>query len=127
MGQKNRADIRRGVRSRIRKKVRGSAERPRLAVFRSVNHIYAQLIDDDNGKTLATASTTEKDFGGRRSGTCAGNKTAVLAQVVGDLVSVKNNGYIKECEQNDQRDKYEFVIRITTVKLLEKCVDTAPG
>ena len=64
MATKNKADIRRGVHSRIRKKVRGSADRPRLAVFRSLNHIYAQLIDDDSGKTLATASTTEKSLGG---------------------------------------------------------------
>ena len=68
MAQKNRADIRRGVHSRIRKKVRGSAARPRLAVFRSLNHIYAQVIDDDNGKTLASASTTEKDLGGKTGG-----------------------------------------------------------
>ena len=64
MAQKSRADIRRGVHSRIRKKVRGSAERPRLAVFRSINHIYAQVIDDDAGRTLATASTAEKVFSG---------------------------------------------------------------
>lgn len=64
MAQKSRADIRRGVHSRIRKKVRGTAERPRLAVYRSLNHIYAQVIDDVNGKTLATASTTEKAFDG---------------------------------------------------------------
>lgn len=64
MSQKSRADIRRGVHSRIRKKVRGSAERPRLAVFRSLNHIYAQVIDDVAGKTLATASTAEKAFDG---------------------------------------------------------------
>lgn len=62
MAQKSRADIRRGVHSRIRKKIRGSAERPRLAVYRSINHIYAQLIDDDSGKTLATASTLEKSL-----------------------------------------------------------------
>lgn len=68
MAQKSRATIRRGVHSRIRKKVRGSAERPRLAVFRSLNHIYAQVIDDDNGKTLAAASTTEKDLGGKTGG-----------------------------------------------------------
>lgn len=80
MAQKNRAEIRRGVHSRIRKKVRGSAERPRLAVFRSVNHIYAQLIDDDAGKTLATASTTEKDFG--KNG---GNIAA--AQAVGKTIA----------------------------------------
>lgn len=68
MGQKSRADIRKGVHTRIRKKVRGTAERPRLAVFRSVNHIYAQVIDDTNGRTLATASTTEKGLGGQTGG-----------------------------------------------------------
>ena len=59
MAKKSRADVRRGVHSRIRKKVSGTVERPRLAVFRSANHIYAQVIDDDNGKTLASASSVE--------------------------------------------------------------------
>ena len=68
MAQKSRADIRRGVHSRIRKKVRGTADRPRLAVFRSLNHIYAQVIDDVSGKTLATASTIEKDLRGSSGG-----------------------------------------------------------
>ena len=66
--RKSRTDIRQGVHSRIRKKVRGSSDRPRLAVFRSLNHIYAQVIDDDSGKTLATASTTEKDLAGKSGG-----------------------------------------------------------
>lgn len=68
MAQKSRADIRRGVHSRIRKKVSGTAERPRLAVYRSLNHIYAQIIDDGSGRTLATASTTEKDFAAKTGG-----------------------------------------------------------
>ena len=68
MAQKSRADIRQGVHSRIRKKIRGTAERPRLAVFRSLNHIYAQVIDDVSGKTLATASTTEKALGLKSGG-----------------------------------------------------------
>lgn len=81
MGTKNKADIRRGVHSRIRKKIRGSADRPRLAVFRSLNHIYAQLIDDDSGKTLATASTTEKGLGV----TAGGNIAA--AQQIGKTIA----------------------------------------
>jgi large subunit ribosomal protein L18 len=68
MAQKSRADIRRGVHSRIRKKVRGTAGRPRLAVYRSLNHIYAQVIDDNSGKTLVTASTTEKSLGTKTGG-----------------------------------------------------------
>ncbi|GAB6096640.1 50S ribosomal protein L18 [Desulfatiferula olefinivorans] len=47
---------------RIRKKVTGTSERPRLCVFRSTKHIYAQIIDDTAGKTLVSASTVEKDF-----------------------------------------------------------------
>ena len=75
MAQKSRAEIRQGVHTRIRKKVQGTAERPRLAVFRSVNHIYAQLIDDKSGKTLAAASTTEKGLGLKSGGNIDAAKT----------------------------------------------------
>jgi large subunit ribosomal protein L18 len=47
---------------RVRKKVRGTADRPRLSVFRSLSHIYAQLIDDDSGKTLASVSSLRLDI-----------------------------------------------------------------
>jgi large subunit ribosomal protein L18 len=50
------------VHRRIRRKVQGTPERPRLAVFRSVAHIYAQIIDDSKGVTLAAASSLEKAF-----------------------------------------------------------------
>ncbi len=49
---------------RVRGKISGTAERPRLCVFRSENHIYAQIIDDTAGRTLASASTVEKGFEG---------------------------------------------------------------
>ena len=68
MAQKDRAEVRRAVHRRIRKKVAGSAERPRLAIYRSLNHIYAQIIDDAEGRTLAAASTTEKDLRGGTGG-----------------------------------------------------------
>ena len=72
---KSRSDIRQGVHSRIRKKVSGTADRPRLAVFRSLNHIYAQVIDDKTGTTLATASTTEKALAGKTGGNIDAAKT----------------------------------------------------
>lgn len=81
MAQKSKSEIRRAVHTRIRRKVRGSAARPRLAVFRSLNHIYAQVIDDDNGKTLATASTVEKAL----AGTTGGNVDA--AKRVGQAIA----------------------------------------
>ncbi|MFM7270485.1 MAG: 50S ribosomal protein L18 [Actinomycetes bacterium] len=65
---------------RVRKKVRGTAARPRLAVFRSAKHIYAQVIDDVSGRTLASASTMETDL---RSG-ATGNVAA--ATKVGERV-----------------------------------------
>ena len=68
MASKSRADIRRAVHGRIRKKVSGTAERPRLTIFRSVNHIYAQVIDDEGGKTVASAATTEKSLKGASGG-----------------------------------------------------------
>ena len=66
---------------RVRKKVQGTAERPRLAVFRSNKHITAQVIDDRSGRTLAAASTTEPDL----RGSATGNKEA--ATKVGQLVA----------------------------------------
>lgn len=77
----NRDEVRRRIHTRIRKRVRGSAERPRLAVFRSINHIYAQVIDDRSGRTLAAASSAEKSA----TVTSGGNIDA--AKTVGKLVA----------------------------------------
>src|ERR1043165_2881612 len=68
MGTTNRAEIRTAIHHRIRRKVKGSGEKPRLAIYRSLNHIYAQVIDDNNGRTIVSASSTEKDLRGGTGG-----------------------------------------------------------
>lgn len=68
MANRNRAEVRTAVHRRIRRKVRGTTERPRLAVYRSLNHIYAQVVDDEKAQTLAAAGTTEKDLRGASGG-----------------------------------------------------------
>ena len=80
---RQKARVRRKV--AIRKRMHGTAAQPRLSVFRSANHIYAQVIDDDSGNTLAAASTLSPELAsleGHR-----GNKTAAAA--VGKLVAEK--------------------------------------
>ncbi len=70
---------------RVRTKVKGTPERPRLAVFRSLNHIYAQVVDDTTGRTLVAVDSRSPDFSGRaKSG---GNVAA--AKIVGELVAQK--------------------------------------
>jgi large subunit ribosomal protein L18 len=69
--------------TRIRRRVRGSADRPRLAVFRSLNHIYAQLVDDDAARTLVAADSRSKEF--RTQHTRGGNVAA--AKAVGALLA----------------------------------------
>ena len=63
---------------RVRKKVRGTAERPRLAVFRSNNHIYAQVIDDVAGRTVAAASSADKALEGSGGNVDAATKVGAL-------------------------------------------------
>ena len=63
-----RNSVRQRVHDRVRAKVSGTAERPRLNVYRSLNHIYAQLIDDSSGKTLVAASTVQGQKGSKKTG-----------------------------------------------------------
>ncbi|OGO48034.1 MAG: 50S ribosomal protein L18 [Chloroflexi bacterium RBG_16_64_32] len=70
---------------RLRRKISGTPARPRLAVFRSLNHIYAQVIDDSTGRTIVAASDLEQDLRGKRDGK---NKTEV-AGLVGEAIASK--------------------------------------
>jgi len=85
--------VRKTIHERIRRKLRGSAARPRLAVFRSVAHIYAQVIDDAEGQTLVSASSVDK--GGKGSTKSGGNVAA--AKAIGKLVAerAKEKGITK--------------------------------
>lgn len=79
---KERVEARKRIKTRIRNKVSGTSERPRLAVFRSLKHMYAQIIDDASGKTLASASSRDKD-----SSTKGAN--AAAAKALGALIAKK--------------------------------------
>ncbi|MFI5143722.1 MAG: 50S ribosomal protein L18 [Thermoanaerobaculales bacterium] len=106
---KDRKQRRHRVHLRIRKRLAGTPERPRLVIFRSLNHVYAQLVDDVNGRTIAAASTVEKDVrgklpraGNKPAGKAVGKAIAVRAQeagitsVVFDRAGFRYHGVVKE-------------------------------
>jgi large subunit ribosomal protein L18 len=100
MAKRIRAEVRNAVHRRIRRKVHGTTERPRLAVYRSLNHIYAQVIDDEKAQTLAAASTTEKTLGAKSGGNIeaaklVGQTIAERALAAGvDRVVFDRGGYL---------------------------------
>ena len=79
---KHRVEARDRIRQRIRRKVTGTAERPRLAIFRSLKHIYAQVIDDASGRTIASASSRDGEASAKGSNSAA-------AKAVGALIARK--------------------------------------
>jgi large subunit ribosomal protein L18 len=79
-------DRRERIRLRQRKRIAGTSERPRMAIFRSLNHIYAQVIDDRTGRTVAAASSTEPDLEKTFSGNVRGGNRAG-AEAVGKLIA----------------------------------------
>jgi large subunit ribosomal protein L18 len=90
-------DRRERIRLRQRKRITGTAERPRLAIFRSVTHIYAQVIDDFAGRTMAAAASTEPAlktvFSGKvRGGNAAGAEA--LGQVIAERLKAKGIGRV---------------------------------
>jgi large subunit ribosomal protein L18 len=74
MARVSKNEIRLRIHKRIRRRVKGTAARPRLAVFRSLKHIYAQIIDDEKGHTIASASSAEKSSATANGGNIAGAK-----------------------------------------------------
>lgn len=103
---------------RVRGKITGTAERPRLSVFRSNKHIYAQLIDDVNGVTLAAASTKDKGFEGIGSNTDAAKKIGLtigklgcekgIEEVVFDRGGYLYHGRVKELADGARESGLKF-------------------
>lgn len=70
---------------RVRKKIHGTEQRPRLSVYRSLSHIYVQVIDDESGQTLAAASDMEASLRGQKNG----KRKTDVAKLVGELVATR--------------------------------------
>ena len=83
MSVKTKEDVRSRIRARIRKKISGTPARPRLAVFRSQSHIYAQLVNDDAGQTLCAASSLDKEL----QATQKRGANLAAAKAVGKLIA----------------------------------------
>jgi large subunit ribosomal protein L18 len=83
---KTKEDRRQRIKFRLRKRTTGSSERPRLTVFRSVTHMYVQVVDDSNGKTIASASTVEPSLQGTMKEDAKGGNIAG-AKVIGKTIA----------------------------------------
>ncbi len=92
---------------RVRSKLKKVTSRKRLSVFRSNNHLYAQVIDDKKGETLASASTTEKDIGKNQS------NRKELAEIIGEKIAERTIAKgIKEVAFDKGKYKYHGLIKI---------------
>jgi large subunit ribosomal protein L18 len=117
MATRSRNDLRVARHSRLRKKVDGTSERPRLAVFRSLKHISAQIIDDTTGKTLASASSQEKSLkaagnaeGAKKVGAALAEraKGAGVSSVVFDRGGFRYHGRVASLAEGAREGGLEF-------------------
>jgi large subunit ribosomal protein L18 len=112
---RTRADRRQRRHLRVRKKVIGTAERPRLVVFRSIKHIYAQLVNDEQGRTLMTVSDLALESGKKAERAAevgkhlaARAKEAGITQVVFDRGGYKYHGRVKAVAESAREGGLEF-------------------
>ena len=92
VSKKSRSEVRRKKHMKLRNRFSGTAERPRLAVFRSNNHMYAQIIDDTVGNTLVAASTLQKDVKAELEKTNNVDAAAYLGKVIAERAKAKEKG-----------------------------------
>ena len=89
MANKSRSSARERRHVRVRKHVTGTSQRPRLNVFRSLAEIYAQIIDDSQGRTLASASTLDHDLRGKMSGKKKAEQAAEVGKALAERAKAK--------------------------------------
>jgi large subunit ribosomal protein L18 len=89
MGKKSREDMRKRRHERVRKGLAGTADRPRLNVYRSLAEIYAQVIDDAQGKTLVTASTIDAELRPKMAGLKKSQQASLVGQVIAERAKAK--------------------------------------
>jgi len=89
MAKGSREDARQRRHARVRRKVIGTAERPRLNVYRSINHIYAQVIDDGAGSTLVSASTLDRALRGEMEGLSPQEQAKAVGKAVAERARAK--------------------------------------
>lgn len=117
MPKKTRVELRTARHTRLRKRIAGTQEKPRLSVFRSLKHISAQIVDDTTGTTLAAASTVEKDLGAK--GTVEGArlvgaklaeraKEKGISSVVFDRGGFKYHGQVASLAEGAREGGLEF-------------------
>lgn len=87
--KQNKNEIRKKRHDRLRNHLSGTAETPRLNVYRSLNHIYAQIIDDTKGNTLVAASTVEKEIQAKVAGKTKVEAALIVGEIVGERAKAK--------------------------------------
>jgi large subunit ribosomal protein L18 len=118
---KDRREARRRRHLRVRRKIQGTEDRPRLAVFRSLNHIYAQIIDDTRGYTLVTASTLDPEVRDQLADMNKSEQAKVVGQVLGrratshgiekvvfDRAGYKFHGRVRSLAEGARAEGLEF-------------------
>ena len=125
VSKESRAEVRMNKHRKIRNRFSGTAERPRLAVFRSNNHMYAQIIDDTTGNTLCAASSVENGFSGNGGNVEGARKVGEMVASVIDPIRQEKNKILADKAYMDKvlasgAERAYYIARKTLSKVYKK-------
>ena len=121
VSKKSRSEVRRKKHMKLRNRFSGTAERPRLAVFRSNNHMYAQIIDDTVGNTLVAASTLQKDVKAELEKTNNVEAAAYLGKVIAEK-AISREGRTQMRQERIDASQMELLEKVVSIKRVTKVV-----